>query len=127
MGAQLAAARSHSTPRPVTGDVTSKAGRRTAGLPDPLVALLRTHRAEQDAERIRARQLWRDEVGCSPPIRQPARPGGRLSAGWLGKVAGEGTRTPNRPITGRHLVPHMVPTSDYRQRQFHVSRLKPLS
>lgn len=47
--------------RPVTGDVKSKAGRRTVGLPAPLVALLRKHRAEQDAERARARQLWHDE------------------------------------------------------------------
>jgi integrase len=47
--------------RPVTGDVKSRAGRRTIGLPEPLVALLRKHRAEQDAERAAARQLWRDE------------------------------------------------------------------
>jgi integrase len=47
--------------RPVSGDVKSKAGRRTIGLPAPLVALLRRHRAEQDAERALARQLWRDE------------------------------------------------------------------
>jgi integrase len=47
--------------RPVTGDVKSKAGRRTVGLPVPLVALLRKHRAEQNAERTLARQLWRDE------------------------------------------------------------------
>ena len=39
----------------------SKAGRRTVGLPVPLVALLRKHRAEQNAERTLARQLWRDE------------------------------------------------------------------
>jgi integrase len=47
--------------RPVIGDVKSKAGRRTIGLPAPLVALLRKHRAEQDTERALARQLWRDE------------------------------------------------------------------
>ena len=46
--------------RSITGDVKSKAGCRTVGLPAPLVALLRKHRAEQDAERARARQLWRD-------------------------------------------------------------------
>lgn len=38
----------------------SKAGRRTVGLPAPLVALLRKHRTEQNAERTVARQLWRD-------------------------------------------------------------------
>jgi integrase len=47
--------------RPVTGSVKSKAGRRTVGLPAPLVALLRKHRSEQNAERTAARQLWRDE------------------------------------------------------------------
>jgi len=47
--------------RPATGDVKSKAGRRTIGLPAPLVVLLRKHRAEQDAERALARQLWHDE------------------------------------------------------------------
>jgi integrase len=47
--------------RPITGDVKSKAGRRVIGLPAPLVALLRKHRAQQEAERARARQLWRDE------------------------------------------------------------------
>jgi integrase len=47
--------------RPVTGDAKSKAGRRTIGLPAPLVALLHKHRADQEAERALARQLWRDE------------------------------------------------------------------
>lgn len=47
--------------RPVTGTVKSKAGRRTVGMPAPLIALLRKHRTEQNAERTVARQLWRDE------------------------------------------------------------------
>jgi len=41
--------------------VKSRAGRRTIGLPEPLLELLRTHRAEQAAEQAAARQLWRDE------------------------------------------------------------------
>lgn len=47
--------------RPPTGSVKSKAGRRTVGLPAQLVALLRKHRGEQDAEHKLARQLWREE------------------------------------------------------------------
>ena len=47
--------------REPTGDVKSKAGRRTIGLPPQLVALLRARRAEQERERAIARQLWRDE------------------------------------------------------------------
>jgi hypothetical protein len=30
------------------------------GLPDELVKLLRTHKAQQDAERTAARQLWQE-------------------------------------------------------------------
>jgi integrase len=47
--------------RSPTGDVKSSAGRRTVALPAQLVALLRKHRAEQDAERSLARQLWHEE------------------------------------------------------------------
>lgn len=47
--------------RPDTGDVKSRAGRRTIGLPVQLTALLRMHRAEQDAARAAARQLWQEE------------------------------------------------------------------
>jgi integrase len=47
--------------RAVTGDVKSSAGRRTIGLPGQLTALLRRHRAEQQAELEAARQLWHDE------------------------------------------------------------------
>ncbi|MGF1647169.1 MAG: tyrosine-type recombinase/integrase [Kineosporiaceae bacterium] len=41
-----------------TAETKSRAGRRTIGLPDQLVALLRRHREEQDAERQTAAQLW---------------------------------------------------------------------
>jgi integrase len=54
--------------RPAAGGVKSKAGRRAIGLPPQLVALLRTHRAEQQHERATAQQLWHDEgwVFASP-------------------------------------------------------------
>jgi hypothetical protein len=50
----------HNT-RPAVGDVKSRAGRRTVGLPHQLVALLRAHRALQEQERAEARHLWHDE------------------------------------------------------------------
>jgi len=47
--------------RPPAGPVKSKAGRRTIGLPPQLLALLRTHRAEQELEQALGRQLWSDD------------------------------------------------------------------
>ncbi|MEU5880871.1 site-specific integrase [Spirillospora sp. NPDC047279] len=44
--------------RPETGRTKSKAGRRTIGLPTPLIRLLEAHRDKQTAERDQARQLW---------------------------------------------------------------------
>ncbi|MEN3614452.1 site-specific integrase [Plantactinospora sp. ZYX-F-223] len=46
--------------RAATADTKSRAGRRSIGLPDELVALLRKHRDEQDQERQNAGQLWCD-------------------------------------------------------------------
>ncbi|MFY1689235.1 tyrosine-type recombinase/integrase [Plantactinospora sp. WMMB782] len=46
--------------RAATADTKSRAGRRSIGLPDELVALLRKHRDEQDQERQNAGQLWHD-------------------------------------------------------------------
>lgn len=46
--------------RAETADTKSRAGRRSIGVPDPLVALLRQHREEQDTEREKAAQLWTD-------------------------------------------------------------------
>jgi integrase len=43
--------------RPETADTKSRAGRRSIGLPDELVALLRAHERQQAWERRRARQL----------------------------------------------------------------------
>ncbi|MCX5532377.1 site-specific integrase [Streptomyces sp. NBC_00006] len=49
----------------------SRAGRRTIGLPDPLIKLLRKHQEEQERERQEAGELWEDkgyvfasETGC---------------------------------------------------------------
>jgi integrase len=41
-----------------TADTKSRAGRRRIGLPAQLVSLLREHKAQQDAERVKAAQLW---------------------------------------------------------------------
>ncbi|WP_238154943.1 hypothetical protein [Kribbella soli] len=46
--------------RPDVASTKSKAGRRSIGLPDELVELLRAHKLQQDAERIAARQLWEE-------------------------------------------------------------------
>ena len=46
--------------RDETAETKSRAGRRHIGLPDQLVELLRTHRAEQDRERVEAAELWTD-------------------------------------------------------------------
>jgi integrase len=47
--------------RPATDDTKSRAGRRLIGLPAELCALLEAHRTAQDAERVKAAQLWADE------------------------------------------------------------------
>ncbi|MDM4783215.1 MULTISPECIES: site-specific integrase [unclassified Micromonospora] len=44
-----------------TAETKSRAGRRSIGLPDELVALLRQHRDEQTEEREIAAQLWEDD------------------------------------------------------------------
>jgi integrase len=46
--------------RSETADTKSRAGRRSIGLPDQLVSLLRQHKAKQDTEREEAAQLWID-------------------------------------------------------------------
>jgi integrase len=61
--------------RPATGGVKSKAGRRAVGLPSQLVALLRTHRAEQQQERMKAREVWHNEGWVfAGPAGQPINP-----------------------------------------------------
>jgi len=44
--------------REETADTKSRAGRRTIGLPEPLVELLRVHHQQQDTERSAAGDLW---------------------------------------------------------------------
>lgn len=46
--------------RAETTETKSRAGRRSIGLPDELVTLLREHREEQERERDQAAQLWRE-------------------------------------------------------------------
>src|SRR6478672_11034326 len=46
--------------RTETAETKSRAGRRTVGLPDQLVVLLRRHRVAQAAEREAAAQLWNE-------------------------------------------------------------------
>lgn len=46
--------------RPTTDTPKSLAGRRTVGLPDPLIALLRVHRTRQLSEKLQAGALWHD-------------------------------------------------------------------
>jgi integrase len=46
--------------RAETSDTKSRAGRRSIGLPDELVALLHQHERQQAWERRRARQLWEE-------------------------------------------------------------------
>lgn len=47
--------------RKETGDTKSSAGKRTIGLPNPLISLLKAHQRKQDADRQVARQLWQDK------------------------------------------------------------------
>jgi integrase len=45
----------------VTTDVKSCAGRRTVGIPQPLVLAIEQHRERQSVERARAGDLWRED------------------------------------------------------------------
>ena len=47
-------------------DVKSRAGKRTVGIPDPLLRALREHKAAQDREREQAAELWQEVIGYSP-------------------------------------------------------------
>jgi len=89
-----------SSKRPATGRVKSKAGRRTIGLPPQLLALLRKHRAEQDAERAATRQLWRDE-------------------GW---VFATPTGGPLNPNTDYHEWKNLLKAAGLREARLHDAR-----
>ena len=60
--------------RDETAETKSRAGRRGIGLPDQLVELLRTHRAEQDRERVEAAQLWTGGWVFASPTGAPLNP-----------------------------------------------------
>jgi integrase len=45
----------------VTAEVKSRAGKRTVGLPDPVIEVLKEHRGKQNTERWKAGDLWREE------------------------------------------------------------------
>ncbi|MFD9908865.1 tyrosine-type recombinase/integrase [Streptomyces sp. NPDC059063] len=53
----------------------SRAGRRTIGLPDPLIKLLRVHREEQERERLEAGAAWQDKgYVFASPVGEPLSP-----------------------------------------------------
>jgi len=61
--------------RPETAGTKSRAGKRGVGLPNELVAMLRTHQVEQQRERETAADLWR-ETGYvfTTPLGEPLNP-----------------------------------------------------
>jgi integrase len=83
-----------------TKKTKSRAGRRTIGLPPPLIALLRKHLADQDAEREKARQLWSDE-------------------GWLFTTA---TGAPINPSTDYHEWKRLLKVAGLREARLHDAR-----
>ena len=74
------------------GEPKSQAGRRPIALPEPLVALLRSHRKAQAAERLRSGSSWEenDLVFCQPNGR-PLDPDGHSKA-WKKFLARAGVR-----------------------------------
>jgi integrase len=80
--------------------VKSRAGRRTIGLPPPLVAPLRKHRADQEAERVAARQLWSEE-------------------GW---VFATRTGGPINPNTDYHEWKDLLKAAGLREARLHDAR-----
>jgi integrase len=58
-----------------TGRVKSRAGKRSVGLPAPLVALLKKHKRHQAAEKIEARQYWVEQgYVFTTPLGKPLNP-----------------------------------------------------
>jgi integrase len=86
--------------RPATGDVKSRAGKRVIGLPGQLVALLRAHREEQEAERAAAGQLWED-------------------GGWVFATPEGGPLNPN---TDFHEWKKLLETAGLREARLHDAR-----
>jgi integrase len=89
--------------RAATGDTKSRAGKRTVGLPDPLIGLFRAHKLAQDAERLASRQLWRDEGWVfAKPDGRPINPNTDYHE-WKALLAGAGLRDA-RLHDARHTV-----------------------
>ncbi|GHE32513.1 hypothetical protein GCM10018771_10570 [Streptomyces cellulosae] len=58
-----------------TKDTKTRAGKRTIGIPEQLLTLLRRHKQEQDRERVRARDLWVDKgYVFTSPTGEPLNP-----------------------------------------------------
>ncbi len=82
------------------GPTKSRAGRRTIGLPQPLVELLMVHRTQQDLERDRAAQLWVE--------------GGWVFADPLGR--------PVNPNTDYHAWKALLKRASVREARLHDAR-----
>ncbi len=83
-----------------TADTKSHAGRRKIGLPTELVELLQGHREAQEAERLLAGQLWRDE-------------------GWLFATP---TGTAVNPSTDYHEWKRLLQAANLRDARLHDAR-----
>lgn len=86
-----------------TANTKSRAGRRVIGLPDELVRLLKLHREEQERDRVRAAQEWR-ETGYvfTSPVGEPLVPSTDYDA-WKRLLADAGVRD-GRLHDARHFA-----------------------
>ncbi|MEU4390591.1 site-specific integrase [Kribbella sp. NPDC023855] len=85
---------------PIIGETKSRAGKRTIGLPDELVEILRQHRAEQDKARRIARQMWNE-------------------GGW---VFASPTGEPLNPNTDYHEWKALLKRAEVRDMRLHDAR-----
>ncbi|MEV6287128.1 site-specific integrase [Kribbella sp. NPDC051770] len=85
---------------PLIGETKSRAGKRTIGLPDELVEILRRHRAEQDEARRVARQMWTE-------------------GGW---VFATPTGEPLNPNTDYHDWKALLKRAEVREMRLHDAR-----
>lgn len=82
------------------GETKSDAGRRTIGLPEELVSILKEHRQEQDVQRAAARQLW-------------------VEGDF---VFTEATGTPINPVTDYHRWKALLKRAGVREARLHDAR-----
>lgn len=85
---------------PIIGETKSRAGKRTIGLPDELVEIFKRHRAQQDKERHKARQMWTD-------------------GGW---VFASATGEPLNPNTDYHEWKALLKRAKVREMRLHDAR-----